>query len=189
MKQNISRPALWNNAGAAGLVLGTVSAAYLFINQFLSGQGQGTAIWAIAVNFILWAVKFIGCIFLMKFFMKKFAEKYNITENAATFRFGMATSFCSALLYSAVTLANVLLISPDLIHTQMETAMQVYGPMLDSNSMSMLDSLEAMMPQIMFFSNLIYCFLYGILLSAVLSRNIPSKDPFANYNDPDKTEE
>ena len=35
------------------------------------------------------------------------------------------------------------------------------------------------MPQVMFFSNLVYCFLYGTVLSAVLSRNIPPRDPFA----------
>ena len=42
-----------------------------------------------------------------------------------------------------------------------------------------MDTVESIMPQVMFFSNLVYCFLYGTVLSAVLSRNIPPRDPFA----------
>ena len=53
--------------------------------------------------------------------------------------------------------------------------------MLDSNSMSMLEKMEEDYPQISFFSTLIYCFLYGTVLSAILSRNIPERDPFANF--------
>lgn len=178
MKDNVSRFALLNNAGAAGAVLGAISAAYMFLSQFLSGTG---AIWAITVTFILWAAKFIGCIFLMRFFMKRFASKYEITDNSATMRFGIVVSFCSALIFAAMNLANVLFISPDMLKEQMDLAYQIYGSKLDSNAMSMLENIEDRMPQITFFSNLTYCFLYGTVLSAILSRDIPSKDPFADF--------
>jgi hypothetical protein len=36
------------------------------------------------------------------------------------------------------------------------------------------------LPQYTFVSTLIYCFLYGSVLSAFLSRNIPSRNPFAD---------
>ena len=52
--------------------------------------------------------------------------------------------------------------------------------MLDSNSLAMLEKMEGSYPQISFFSNLIYCFLFGTVLSAILSRDIPSRDPFSN---------
>ena len=45
--------------------------------------------------------------------------------------------------------------------------------------MSQMDKMMGKMPQITFFSNLIYCFIFGTILSLILSRNIPSKDPFA----------
>ena len=57
--------------------------------------------------------------------------------------------------------------------------------MLDSNSLAELDGMMDKLPQLTFFSNLIYCFIYGSLLSAILSRNIPSRDPFAS-NKPDE---
>ena len=44
-----------------------------------------------------------------------------------------------------------------------------------------MDTYMENLPQITFISNLIYCFLYGMILSFILSRNIPSKDPFADY--------
>ena len=59
--------------------------------------------------------------------------------------------------------------------------MQMYSSMMDSNSMAMLEKMEDSYPQILFFSNLIYCFIYGTVLSAILSRSIPKNDPFASY--------
>lgn len=178
MKESMSSSRLLNNAGAAGAAFGAISVAYMFLSQPLTGEGAG--VWSTVINFILWAAKFIGCIFLMRFFMKRFVRKYGVTDNSVTMRFGIATAFFSALIFSAVTLANVLIINPRLIKEQMDIVYQAYGSMLDSNTMSMLEKIEGSMPQIMFFSNMIYCFLYGTLLSAILSRNIPPKDPFAN---------
>jgi hypothetical protein len=59
--------------------------------------------------------------------------------------------------------------------------MQQMAPMMDSNTLNAVDSFMENLPQLTFFSNLIYCFLFGTVLTAILSRNIPSKDPFADY--------
>ena len=67
--------------------------------------------------------------------------------------------------------------------------MQMYSSMLDSNSMAMLEKMEDSFPQISFFSNLIYCFLFGLVLSAILSRNIPKRDLFADFRNGDGREE
>ena len=98
-----------------------------------------------------------------------------------TFRFGMITAFLSALVYAAVSFANVAFISADMFTEQMNTVMQQMAPMMDSNTMAEMDKTMENLPQITFFSNLIYCFIFGTVLSAILSRNIPSRDPFADY--------
>ena len=53
------------------------------------------------------------------------------------------------------------------------------------------ESLEAMeemnLGTISFFTNLIYCFLFGTVLSAILSRNIPSRNPFADFRQNDNS--
>ena len=177
MDEKLTRGILWNRAAAAGIALGAVSSAYLFITQYLSGIG--TSIWISGLNLVLWGVKLLLCVWLMMHFMKSFASAYEEADNRDTVRFGMITALCSALIYAAVTLANVLIINPDLIHQQIEAALKIYGSSLDSNSLNALDTVESIMPQVMFFSNLVYCFLYGTVLSAVLSRNIPPRDPFA----------
>ena len=177
MNEKLTRGEIWNSAAVAGLVLGAVSSAYMFITQYLSGLGA--SIWISGFSLVLWGVKLLLCVWLMMHFMKSFAARYENADNAAVFRFGMITALCSALIFSAVTLANVLIINPDLIHEQIDAALKIYGSSLDSNSLNALDTVESIMPQVMFFSNLVYCFLYGTVLSAVLSRNIPPRDPFA----------
>ena len=101
--------------------------------------------------------------------------------NKGTFNLGMATALLSALVYSAAAFANVAFISGDAIAEQMDMIMQQMGSMMDSNSMAMMETFMERLPQITFFSNLLYCFVFGTVLSYILSRNIPSRDPFANY--------
>ena len=93
----------------------------------------------------------------------------------------MATAFLSALVYAAASFANMAYISADFFTEQYQVLMQQMMPMMDSNSKDVLEKMLGNMPQITFFSNLIYCFMFGTVVSAVLSRNIPSRDPFADY--------
>ena len=172
---------MWNAAGTAGLALGAVSAAYLFAGQFLSGDLTPATLWKQIAAFFLWGAKFVGCIALMKFFMKKFANENDGIDNKSVFKMGMLTAMLSALMFSAIYLANMLYISADYYSHVYQTMMQQIAPTLDSNSLSMLEKLIANMPELMFFYNLAYCFLFGTVLSAILSRNIPAKDPFADY--------
>ena len=180
MEQNVIQKNMWNTAGAAGLVLGLTSTAFLFISQGLVHL-EMSALPLSIISLALWAVKFAGCIWLMKFFMKQFVADNCIKENSQSFRFGVVTALLSALVYAAASFANVAFISPDLYAEQMEMTMQQMAPMMDSNTQSMLERYFEILPQITFVSNLIYCFIYGTVLSFILSRNIPSTDPFADY--------
>lgn len=180
MEQNVIQRNMWNSAGKAGLVLGLASVLYLFITQWL-GQTGLPAFASLMINGVLWVLKFIGCIWLMMFFMKKYVKETADADNSDTFRFGMATSLLSAIVYAAFSFANISFICPDIFAAQMDQIMQAYSSLLDSNTMSQMEKMIGNMPQITFFTNLIYCFLYGMILSFILSRNIPSKDPFADY--------
>lgn len=180
MEQNAIRRNLWNTAGKAGLILGLLSSAYLFINQWATAA-EMPAFLKVLLDIILWAAKFGGCIMVMMIFMKKFAAENPEADNSKTFRFGMAAAILSALIYSAVSFANIAFISADFFAEQMDTVMQAYSQFMDSNTLAQMDKMLGKMPQITFFSNLIYCFIFGTVLSAILSRNIPSKDPFADY--------
>ena len=181
MKENITTGILLNKAGIAGIVLGLVSTAYIFIS---TGIASITCpVLNTLLTILLWTVKFVLCIWLMIFFMKRLAKSYDNVTNSTTFKFGTTVAACSALIFAAASLANVTIINPDLISRQMEAVVQILGSKADSNTLAALGDMEESMPEIVFFSNLFYCFLYGVVLSLILSRRIPSNDPFANLEE------
>ncbi len=189
MEKRISRKDLWDGAGKAGLVLGLVSSAYVIINFLLSKLtgSTGMALLSTLLAFLLWALKFGGCIYLMKYFMTKFAAAHPAADNSDTFRFGLATAFLSALIFAAFDMAYFTWIAPDTMTQALETVQESYGSLLPAESLEAMEEMNY--GQIMFFSNLIYCFLFGTVLSAILSRNIPSRNPFADFHQNDNTPE
>ena len=180
MEQNVFQKNMWNMAAKAGLVLGLISAFYLFITHLIS-KAELSAIITTPAGIVLWLGKFIGCIWIMRFFMRRLAAENTAANNASTFRFGMMASILSAIVFAAYTFADVAFISADTYSEQMNQVIQAYTQFLDSNSMAQMEKMIDNMPQITFFSNLIYCFLYGTVLSFILSRSIPSEDPFADF--------
>lgn len=180
MEQNVIQKNMWNAAGKAGLILGLVSIAYMYINKWV-GQADLPTFLNMLINGVAWCAKFGGCIWLMMFFMKRFTAENPDADNSRTFKLGTAIALLSALVFSAFSFADVAFISADTYTQQMEVLMEQMAPMFDSNTLSQMEKTMEKLPQITFFSNLIYCFLYGTILSAILSRNIPSKNPFADY--------
>ena len=180
MEQNVIQKNMWNTAGKAGLFLGLASSAYLFISQSL-GQVEIPAILNSIISFVLGSANFAGCIWIMRYFMKQFAAENSEVTNSGTFRLGMIMALLSALVYSAFAFANVAFISADMFTEQMNALMQQMAPMMDSNTAAQMDKTMQNLPQLTFFSNLIYCFIFGTILSFALSRSIPSRDPFADY--------
>ena len=180
MDQNALNKNCWNAAGIAGLALGAVSTAYLFAGQWLAGNLESASLWQQVIALVLWTVKFGGCIWLMKYFMTKFATENNGTDNRDAFRMGMTTALLSAIMYSAIYLANMLYLSADFYEQTFQAVIEQMRPTLDSNSLTMLERLIGNLPKIMFFYNLTYCTIFGTVLSAILSRNIPTHFPQAD---------
>ena len=187
MENRIPRKDLWDSAGKAGLVLGLVSSAYVIITYFLAklSGSTGTALLVTLLSFLLWAAKFGGCIYLMKLFMTKFAAAHPGLDNSDTFRFGMVTALLSALVFSAFDMAFVTWVAPDTFSKAIETAQESYGSLLPAESLEAMEEMNFGL--ISFFTNLIYCFLFGTVLSAILSRNIPSRNPFADFRQNDNS--
>ncbi len=174
MKEGVSKGVMWNEAAKTGVVLGIVPIAYMFLTQLTGKIGGGHAVIAGCINFLLWAVKFGGCIWLMTAFMKKFAADFG-ADNSETFRYGVIAALCSSVIVAAFSLANVLIINPDILSTQLDAILESYSSALDSNSLQAVDKVRGIMPEITFFSNLVYCFIFGVVLSLILSRSIPPR--------------
>ena len=184
MNENrIESKSLWNEAARSGLVLGGVSVAYMLLTfplGKLQEAGGGLSALGNVLGIALWVAKLIICIRLMKFFMQKFAEGNEGITNNGTFHFGTATALLSALIFSAFSLAWVLFIQPDMYAESFEVAKDAYSSMLSSEQLDSLDELVPKMPTFTFFINLVWCWLFGTVLSAIFSRNIPPRNPFAD---------
>lgn len=170
---------VWESAGKAGLVLGGVSIAYMFLTMLTGKLAQnGPAFLLGIVSVLLWIAKFGGCIYLMRFFMLRFSHENPGADNARVFRFGMLTALLSALLYSAFYLAYTSFIAPDMFESALDVMRD--NPLMDDSMMAQMEEMMPKMPTYMFFFNLIYCYLFGTILAAIFSRNIPPKNPFVD---------
>lgn len=180
MKEVPSNAEIMNRAGIAGLALGAVSTAYMFIVQYLPHLIQVPVAVSI-ISAILWIAKFAGCIYLMAWFMTSLTKSCGGAERSHTLKLGLWASVFSALIFSAASLANTLFINPEEISQAFDQALGMYAPKLDSNSLAAIENVKESMPTITFFSNFFYCVIYGSILSSILSRNIPKTDPFAEF--------
>ncbi len=186
--ENMTSGILINRAATAGLALGAVSTAYLFAVQYLPHIVQSPVLTAL-ITAVLWIAKVAGCIFILRAFMLDLVNSYDGIGRSQTLRLGVLAALFSSLIFSAANLADVLYICPDAVEQALDIALSQYSTVLGSNELEMLDTFRDDMPSITFFSNLIYCFLYGTVLSAIMSRYIPKADPFAGFHDGQDIEE
>lgn len=183
METDSSKRSFWDEAGKAGFVLGIISCAYMFLSQLLTKEGTDSTMVALLIslaNILLWAAKFGGCIYLMKVFMMRYAAGRSEVTHSDTFRFGMAVALLSALIYAAFYYAYITFIAPDAIEQAMAMVKESYSSMMTAEAMDAMDQIN--FGTLSFFSNLVYCFLFGTVVSAIFSRSIPSDNPFLNDN-------
>lgn len=186
MKTEITGKIIWNEAMKAGLVLALISITYMFLGIPIGKIGSGFLSTAIVT--ILWIAKFVLCIWLMGYYMKKMVADYEGVTNAHTFRYGVLIALLSGLVYSAMVLINAQFISNAQMMDQLNATINSFSGMLDANSRQAIEEIKGKYVQILFFSNFIWCFIYGTILSLFLSNGIPAKDPFANYHNEDTTD-
>lgn len=174
------KKSIWEAAGRAGLILGCVPIAYMLISMLVEKIPTG-ALTAL-LSFVLWAAKFIMCIYIVRMFLKAYSKNVPEAGHDEVFKFGVATTLLSSLIFAAFYLAYVLFIQPDIFTNVIETIKE--SPLIDPNDQSIQESLKMMesilprMPRISFFTQLIYGSLWGVILSAIFSRNIPAENPF-----------
>lgn len=180
MAEILDGKTIWNEAGKAGIALGGTVIICSLLTSGLGLLGGGTIVKFLifVLSFLVWLAKLVGCIWIMRYFMFKLVRDYPDADNHHTYVFGIEAALLSALIVAAFTMASVLFVSPESYQEAFELALSQTSAMLDSNTRSMIDGMIDHMPVIMFVSNLIYCFIYGWILSAILSRNIPSSNPF-----------
>jgi len=186
MSENIQFKTIWRAASLGGIVLGAVSIAYMLLNNRLTAFS--TEFWAQATVFVLDLAKIVACIWLMRRFMWQFKIDFPDSSKKDVRRVGTWIALLSALIFATATMMYYTL-NPEFIDQTFQTAMEVSKGALDKNSLSALDSFKDNFPQYMFFSQLIYCFLFGWILSMILAPRIVPDNPFSQTDFPGQKDE
>ena len=185
MKGTIDNSTIWNEAAKAGALFGAVSIGCLLGKEFSALSGSTFLVTAAAV--ILWAVEFFGCILLMKNLMLRLKEKYEGVKMEHTYKFGRRAALLSGLLVAS---AQALII----INMPQEDMTSLFSEVTASLSSAQREQVEGMtdkLPIYTFLFGWLYCFLYGTILSRIMSRYIFVQNLFQGNinNEEDKPDE
>ncbi|MBR5255984.1 MAG: hypothetical protein IKV62_04320 [Bacteroidales bacterium] len=171
----LDNKSLWNEAGRVGFVFGGFSALCLLLREGAALTKSSFLIQAAAI--ILWAVEFFGCILLMKKYMLDLRDKFDGVTVIDTYRFGRRVALLSGMILAAVTAILVMNTPEETIASlieQVNTSFASLGSISDDEKARLGDKL----PLYTFIGRWIYCFLYGSLLSSIMSRYIFAQDMF-----------
>ena len=167
---------LWNEAGRVGFVFGGFSSLCLVLKEGAGLTNSHFLVMAAAI--ILWAVEFFGCILLMKKYMLDLRDKYDGVTMVDTYRFGRRVALLSGLILAAVDALIIMKMPQETVTSVMGELSAAMPASLGSVSEDDLGRLVDKLPLYTFIGQWLYCFLYGSLLSAILSRYIFTQGSF-----------
>ena len=168
MKRCLDNSTLWNEAAKAGAFLGGVSVGCLVLKELAASSGSTFLITAASI--LLWVVEFFVCILIMKDVMLSLRRRYEDVTIVDTYKLGRrAALFSGLLLASAQTL--FILQMPEAQMTELIDQMVAAMPM-GASAREQVEGMMDKLPVITFFTQWIYCFLYGTVLSSIMSRYI-----------------
>ena len=167
---------LWNEAGRVGFVFGGFSSLCLVLKEGAALTGSTFLVMAAAI--ILWAVEFFGCILLMKKYMLDLRDKYDGVTMVDAYRFGRRVALLSGLILAAVDALIIMKMPQETVTSVMGELSAAMPTSLGSVSEDDLGRLVDKLPLYTFIGQWLYCFLYGSLLSAIMSRYIFTQGPF-----------
>ena len=183
MKEVVDNKTLWNEAARVGIVFGLFSSVCLGLKEAAALTNSTLLVTAAAI--ILWAVEFFGCILLMKKYMLDELEKHEGMTQLQLYKFGRRVALLSGFILAVVNAVIVNLI-PD--ETLAETLNETMAAMPASMQADAEDTMALMMdrfPLLTFLGQWFYCFLYGSILSAIMSRYVSVYSVFKRNSDID----
>ena len=178
MKKEFSSSASWNSAAIAGLVMAvaTIAADYLTSLPTLLGAT------GFAVSILVYLLKFakiIACVYVFRLLMLRFHNNFS-TDYTRLQHYGLKVALFSSILVAGFSLAQILVINPDTMTQMVQEVESAYQNMMDSNTMAAMEKMMSKLPAITFFSSLIYCYLWGWILSTTFARRLFPIDPFGD---------
>lgn len=167
------------------MFFGLVSISCLVLRELAGMSGSDFLLQAATI--ILWVVEFFGCILLMKKVQLDFRDKYQDVRMEDTARLGKRAALLSGLLLASAQ-ALIILYMPqetmDSVISEISQAMKMSASQQEE-ALGMLDRL----PLLTFLFQWMYCFLYGTVLSSIMSRYIFLQKLFGGPMNPPDSED
>ena len=190
MKRTMDNNAVWNEAGKGALYLGGLSVLCLSLKEVSALSGSNFLMTAAAV--ILWVVEFFGCILLMKRSLLDFRDKYEGVKMVDTARLGRRMALLSGILLASAQALFIMQMPQEEMNAlvdQLSTSMS-----MGASEREAVDGMLDKLPVLTFLFQWLYCFLYGTVLSSILSRYIFMQEVFGTRyrptdEDDDKADE
>lgn len=170
MKKEFSSSVSWNSAALAGLVMGTATIIldYLpMLPALLGGEGM----FADLLGGALKIVKIVTCIYLFRVLMLRFFNTVQ-TDYARLQRYGLKVALFSSIVVAGFTMLQLLVINPDMIAQMVKSTQEAYQGMMDSNTATAMEKMMNMIPAFTFVFTLLYCYLWGWMLSTAFARRL-----------------
>ena len=181
VRMKLDNKTLWNEAGRVGFVFGGFSSLCLVLQEGAALTGSTFLVQAAAI--ILWAVEFFGCILLMKKYMLDLRDKFDDVTMVDAYRFGRRVALLSGLILAAVDAVIIMKMPQDTVESVISELNTAVSGKLGAGFEGEVGRFVDKLPLYTFLGQWLYCFLYGSLLSAIMSRYIFLQGPF--FQDPD----
>lgn len=161
----------WIEASERGLALGMLSVCCLALKQLATGIES--ALVQNGAGIILWVIEFFGCILLLRRAMLLHVGEpadpeagYDLLERYDMYRFGRRVCTCSSFIMAAATTFLVVYVPGNIFSTAFQESLEMMGGSLALPDGMVLED----RPGLVFISQFLYCWIYGSILSAILSR-------------------
>ena len=143
------------------------------------------------LNILLWLVKLIGSIWLLWFFMKRYAAAH--PEETRTTGYGVMVCLFSSIVCAVFTYISFRFLFPETVEEAFAQVPQILSstPGVTPEVEDAIARLQDSFPQLMCILTLIWNFLIGLVISAIIGASTARKDPFAGdkpQTEPEKDE-
>lgn len=150
-----------NTAALYGLYLSLPSAITLLIQDTYQ---PGTFI-----SILLWIFRFGSSIWLLFKFMKEWASNFEEFTYGNGVSFGFLTCTFSSMIVAVARWVSISFLNNEALQMAMQEAMERFEEQGNTQVIETMDSIMGNMPVIALFSTLLYCVIYGLILSSILA--------------------
>lgn len=163
----------WSDAAKYGLILASVSVVINLVTSIFKLPAF--------LNILLSVIKLCASVYLVYYAMRRNNSSYDNVTYGQTFGFGMAVCSLSAIVCTLFTLLTFTVILPDSITTMLNDVF-VQLESMGMAGMIDYDTMLRAMPAYLVFSQLIYCIIFGLVVSAIVASFAKKTDmnPFSN---------